>query len=95
MAGLWSTFIRTDGTKLHTCTIITTEANELMQKIHDRMPVILDGKSEKEWLNPRNTNIYTLTQLLKPYDFKKMKSYKVSPLVNNASNDLPECIKPV
>ena len=95
MAGLWSTFIRPDGTKLHTCTIITTEANELMEKIHDRMPVILDEKSEKEWLNPRNTNLYTLTQLLKPYDSKKMKSYKVSPLVNNASNDLEECIKPV
>ena len=66
-----------------------------MEKIHDRMPVILDEKSEKEWLNPRNTNLYTLTQLLKPYDSKKMKSYKVSPLVNNASNDLEECIKPV
>ena len=95
MAGLWSTFVKPDGTKLHTCTIITTEANELMKEIHHRMPVILDEKSEKEWLNPRNTNLYTLAQFLKPYDATKMKSYKVSSIVNASTNETPECIKPI
>ncbi len=92
MAGLWSTFTRLDGTKLHTTTIITTNANELMSEIHDRMPVILDDVSVKEWLNPRNQDLSQLSKLLKPYASKKMYSYEVSSLVNNARNDVKECI---
>ena len=92
MAGLWSTFTRPDGTKLHTTTIITTYANELMSKIHDRMPVILNDDSIKEWLNPRNQDLNQLSKLLKPYQSSQMYSYEVSSLVNNARNDLKECI---
>lgn len=95
MAGLWTTFTKEDGTKLHTCTIITTEANDVMKDIHERMPVILDEKSLITWLNPKENNIYSLSQLLKPYASHKMKSYQVSTFVNHASNDSKECIKPV
>lgn len=95
MAGLWSTFIRPDGTKLHTTTIITTKANEIMSEIHDRMPVILDDDSLKTWLNPKNQNLDQLTKIMKPYDSKMMYAYKVSPLVNNARNDMKECIAKV
>src|SRR5690606_443992 len=87
MAGLWSTFTRPDGTKLHTTTIITTEANELMQEIHDRMPVILDDDSVHDWLNPRNQDLNQLSKLFKPYPSKDMYSYEVSSIVNNARND--------
>jgi putative SOS response-associated peptidase YedK len=92
MAGLWSTFIRPDGTKIHSTTIITTRANELMSKIHDRMPVILDDESVKTWLNPRNQDLNMLSEVLKPFDSNKMYSYQVSQIVNNARNDLKECI---
>ncbi len=92
MAGLWNTFIREDGTKLHTCTIITTEANDLMKPIHERMPVILTEDMRKKWLDPRQTNLYELSKLLRPYDPKQMKAYKVSDIVNKAGYDTPDCI---
>jgi putative SOS response-associated peptidase YedK len=95
MAGLWSTFVKPDGSKLHTCTIITTEGNALMKDIHDRMPVILDDDAMKTWLNPRITNLYELSQLLKPYDSNRMKAYAVSTFVNASKNESPDCIKPL
>jgi len=95
IAGLWSSFTRTDGTKLYSCTIITCEANRLLGKIHDRMPVILDDSSLKRWLDPTFHDMTFLTQLLKPYDPDLMKMFPVSKLVNQVSNDSIECIKDI
>lgn len=95
MAGLWSTFVRPDGTKLYTCTIITCEANDLMKNIHDRMPVILDKASEKIWLNPQEDNPDTLSNLLIPFDSNQMTYYKISSLVNNASNESKDIINEI
>ena len=95
MAGLWSTFVRPDGTKLYTCTIITCEANDLMKNIHDRMPVILDKASEKIWLNPQEDNPDTLSSLLIPFDSNQMTYYKISSLVNNASNESKDIINKI
>jgi len=95
MAGIWSTFIRPDGTKLFTCAIITCEANAMMKNIHDRMPVILDKEAEKIWLNPKETNPEILSNLLLPYDANLMTYYPVSSLVNQASNELADTIKPI
>lgn len=93
MAGLWSVFIRPDGTKLFTCSIITCEANEMMTSIHDRMPVILTKETEKIWLNPSITDADVLSGILTPYESKDMTSYPVSNLVNSAANDSVEVIK--
>ncbi|MCR3906291.1 MAG: SOS response-associated peptidase [Tenericutes bacterium] len=93
MAGLWNTFTKDDGTKIHTCAIITTKANDMMSTIHDRMPVILSEDSRKSWLNPDNKDLNELSRLLNPYDSNQMESYQVSNIVNNASNDVPDCIK--
>jgi putative SOS response-associated peptidase YedK len=95
MAGLWSTYTKDDGSKLHTTTIITTSANELVSSIHDRMPVILTEESRKIWLNPSIKDFPTLQKVLTPYDANKMKAYRVSSLVNTATNDSIECIKEV
>jgi putative SOS response-associated peptidase YedK len=95
MAGLWSTYTKDDGSKLHTTTIITTSANELVSSIHDRMPVILTEESRKIWLNPSIKDFPTLQKVLTPYDANKMKAYRVSALVNTATNDSIECIKEV
>jgi putative SOS response-associated peptidase YedK len=92
MAGLWSTWSKEDGTKVHTCTIVTTEANQLMEPIHDRMPVILEAESKKLWLNPFEKNTNTLSKILKPYDSNLMTYYPVSTLVNAAKNDSKACI---
>jgi putative SOS response-associated peptidase YedK len=95
MAGLWSTYMKEDGSKLHTATIITTSANQLVKSIHDRMPVILTDESRKIWLNPRIKDFPTLQKVLTPYDASKMLAYRVSSLVNSATNESADCIKEV
>ncbi|KQL52484.1 hypothetical protein AN964_02300 [Heyndrickxia shackletonii] len=88
-AGLWDRWER-NGEKLQTCTIITTEANPLMEKIHDRMPVILTKETEKMWLD-RNVG-EEAKKVLIPYDHHEMEAYPISSLVNSPKNDGKELI---
>ncbi len=92
MAGLYDTWQAPDGSRLSTCTIITTTPNDLMADIHDRMPVILHPEDEAFWLDRSNSDIDALTALLKPYPADKMRAYPVSPIVGNVKNDSEECI---
>jgi putative SOS response-associated peptidase YedK len=94
MAGIWNTYIRPDGIKVHSCAIITTSANKLVADIHDRMPVILNQVDQKVWLNHLSDPI-ALKALLKPYPEVEMEAYEVSSIVNNAANDVVECINRV
>jgi len=94
-AGLWDERSNPDGEKLLTFTIITTSANELMELIHDRMPVILHEKDEGMWLDPQLNDTDKLSTLLKPYPAKEMEAYKVSTFVNSPKNNSPKCIEPV
>ncbi len=91
MAGLYDTWITADGGKIHTCTIITTEPNELMKDIHDRMPVILAVEDEKIWLD-KGQKVEQMKMLLKPYPAGEMMAYPVSKAVGNVKNDGPEYI---
>ncbi len=93
-AGLWDAWQKPDGDMLLSFTIITTEANDLMQPIHDRMPVILREKDEDIWLDPDLKDVKKLIPLLTPYPSDMMEGYEVSTLVNSPKNDSPECIKP-
>lgn len=92
-AGLWD---RWDKGKepLQTFTIITTDNNELIRPIHNRMPVILHQKDEAVWLDPELRDPEKLLTLLKPYPSDEMEMYEVSTIVNSPKNDVPECIKP-
>ncbi|MGG0773735.1 SOS response-associated peptidase [Bacillus rugosus] len=92
-AGLYEKWNTPEGNPLYTCTIITTKPNELMENIHDRMPVILTDENEKEWLNPKNTDSDYLKSLLLPYDADDMEAYQVSSLVNSPKNNSPELIE--
>lgn len=92
MAGIWNTFVKDDGTKVHTVAIVTTRANEMMETIHDRMPVILTKKGEDIWLNPVIQDKKQLEQVLIPYQKDKMHMYKVSKKVNKPSFDEEEAI---
>ncbi len=85
-AGLWEIHHSVDGNTLHTFTIITTQANEVISKLHDRMPVILSPQTEQIWLDT-NTPAEELKKLLKPFEAKKTRYYPVSPLVNSVTND--------
>jgi len=92
-AGLWDTWKQTDGTPLRTYTIVTTEPNDVLRPIHNRMPVMLTNHDAIEWLAVDDEIAHALT-LLKPYPPEKMEGYDVSTLVNNPRNDSPECIRP-
>ena len=95
IAGLWSTYVRLDGTKHHSTTIITTQANDLVSLVHDRMPVILTDESRKTWLNPRITDLRLLSTILRPYEPNQMYTYRVSSVVNSSKNENQACIIPV
>ena len=81
------------GESVEFCTILTTEANELMRPIHDRMPVILDTESEAVWLDPLAPT-EVLRSLLVPFPADQMDAYPVSSWMNNARNEGPKCIAP-
>ena len=91
-AGLWDEWVdKSTGEVLKTFTIITTEANELVKDVHDRMPVILTPEAEELWLN-NNEPVDALLDLLKPYNASDMKAYPVSPLINSPQNNTPEVL---
>ena len=92
-AGLWESWTAPDGEEIKSCTIITTEANELLKRIHDRMPVILTREAEAVWLDPAIQDPERLLPLLKPYSSEGMEVYPVSTKVNSPANDGPECIE--
>lgn len=83
-AGLWDLWEKQENAIL-SCTIITTSANDLVDPIHDRMPVILPREKEGEWLNAEDPT--RIMRLLRPYDSQAMDAYPVSTAVNNPAND--------
>lgn len=93
-AGLWESWKAPSGKTLDTFTIITTQANPEVNKVHDRMPVILNPKDEDHWLDPQETNMLVLSSLLKPYA-GELSFSPVSNRVNSPKNDDPECITPI
>jgi putative SOS response-associated peptidase YedK len=93
-AGLWEVWRDAEGSELQTCTILTTEPNELMAPIHNRMPVILEAADYDMWLHPDPDPEQGL-HLLRPYAAEKMAAYPVSTFVNNPRNDSSQCIEPI
>ena len=87
-AGLWDKWVSEDGEIIHSFTIITTSPNKMMEKIHDRMPVILHRDDEQRWISPKPDS--SLVELLKPYPAEMMEAWPVSNLVNSPKNDIPE-----
>ena len=94
LAGLWDVWRKPDGKKMESFTIITTEPNELIQPIHNRMPVILRPEDEAQWLDTSRTPFIKAKSLLKAYPNELMDAHDVSPIVNSAKYDGPECIQP-
>jgi putative SOS response-associated peptidase YedK len=94
-AGLWEHWTPAEGEPLETCTIITTEPNDLMAPIHNRMPVILAPTAYDQWLDPNFQQAESLKALLRPYTSEELTAYPVSTLVNNPRHDVPQCLEPV
>ena len=94
-AGLWDRWKNPDGQWVTTCSILTTTPNAVTSAVHDRMPVILDPDSHDLWLDPGMQDVTAISELLKPYDARLMRSYPVSARINHVANDDEECSAPV
>ncbi len=86
-AGLWDIWHGPDGRDIHSCTIITTQPNDLVATIHDRMPAILPAKAREMWLDTALHEEQALLPLLASYPADKMIARPVSRLVNNPKNE--------
>jgi putative SOS response-associated peptidase YedK len=95
MAGLFDRWKNAEGKIITTCTIVTTEANEIMKPIHHRMPVIIEPEHYDLWLSPQEIDVAKLAHLLKPCDPQLLKAFEVSVAVNSASHNSEDCILPV
>jgi len=94
-AGLWEDWHSPDGSNIKSCTIITTQPNELMAPIHNRMPVILPPDAYAQWLDNSPHQAADLLPLLASYPAEEMVAYPISTLVNSPFNDRPEILDPV
>ena len=79
----------------HTVSLITTAPNEVMRKIHDRMPVIVPVEEYAAWLDPGNADVTRLKEFIRSYPANKMRAHPVSARVNTPKNDDAELIAPV
>ncbi len=93
MAGIWDKWTNPEGEEIRSFAILTTTPNSLMEKIHDRMPVILDRDVEKRWIE--NAPAETLLELMRPCAASSLVAYPVSMLVNSPHQDSPEILEPV
>jgi putative SOS response-associated peptidase YedK len=71
---------------------VTTEANELMAKIHPRMPVILHVRDYDRWLDREETERLPI-DLLRPFESEEMEVYEANPKVGNVRNNSPEMLR--
>ena len=94
-AGLWEHWEGSEGMAIQSCTILTTTSNEVVGRIHDRMPVILSPTDYDRWLDPSIQEPAVLQTLLRPYPADEMTTYPVSTLVNSPANDNPGCTEPL
>lgn len=95
IAGLWEHWESLGGQAIETCTLLTTEPNELLAPIHNRMPVILDPNDYEQWLDPAQPQVDRLKSLLRPYPPVLMTASPVTLRVNNPKNDDPLCVEPL
>jgi putative SOS response-associated peptidase YedK len=90
-AGLWERWKPMEGEPLETFTILTTDPNELAERVHNRMPVILEPRDYERWMDARDP-ARPPVDLLRPYPAEKMRAWPVSDRVGNVRNDDPELL---
>lgn len=92
MAGLWQDGHGDGDDSLRSVTILTTEPNDVVEPIHDRMPVVLPESEEDRWLvaGPAERR-----ELCRPYPEDDLDAYPISTTVNNPENDAESVIEPL
>jgi len=97
IAGLWESWTGADGSALESCTLLTTTPNELMEPLHNRMPVIIEPDEYGDWLGDGRDadRVYQdhLHHLMRSYPAERMQAYPVDPYVGNARNEGATCIE--
>lgn len=93
LAGIWESWRSQDGVELETCSLITTEPNDLVRPLHDRMPVILREQAIEVWLDRAVEDPAVLQPLLAPTPAELMTAMPVNPRVNSVKNEGPECVE--
>ncbi|HLT21357.1 MAG TPA: SOS response-associated peptidase [Thermomicrobiales bacterium] len=97
-AGIWERWQDPTGeleTPLDSCAIITTNANDEMAQLHDRMPVILEPEEWDRWLDAELTDAEALADLLDPAEDHVIAYHPVTPDVGNVRNNRPDLIEPL
>lgn len=94
-AGLWTAWLGPTGEFIESCAILTTEPNEMLRQIHDRMPVIMDERGYDVWLSTEETDPRRLIHLLMPTPTDNLVMHPVSAHVNDPHIDDPECVVPI
>jgi putative SOS response-associated peptidase YedK len=95
IAGLWEHWEGTDGSVIESCTLLTTQPNELIRPLHNRMPVILHPRDYDLWLDRDVQQAEKLAPLLGAYPTGEMDAFPVSRFVNRPANDDPRCVEPL
>ena len=93
-AGLWENWKSPEDEWVRSCTILTTAANSFIEPVHNRMPVILSEETVPLWLDPLTETPDNLEPMLVPAPPELLAVREVSPVVNNARSEGPECIAP-
>jgi putative SOS response-associated peptidase YedK len=95
LAGLWETYIGTDGAEIDTACILTTEANAATAAVHDRMPAILAPNDFEPWLNCDEVSATEAAALLRPAPEDALTFYEIGPDIGRVTCDGPELQQPL
>ncbi len=93
-AGLWETWRAPDGSTVESCALITTEPNELMRPVHNRMPVMLAPAEVDLWLDPTATEVAAVAPVLHVPRAEEMSAMRVDDYVSNVQHEGPACLAP-
>ena len=95
LGGIYSVWKSSSGRDVYSCSVLTTQANALVQPVDDRMPVILRPENYEKWLSNKPLESAELNKLLKAYSMTEMAVNRVSEDVNDIENNSPELIQPI
>lgn len=94
-AGIWDIWTDSAGKSIETCAILTTTANDLLTRIHDRMPVMLTKENMSRWMDVGELPDATCSELFSPLAANRMKGVRVDTKMNNPRYEAADAIQPI
>lgn len=90
MAGIWEHWLGADGSEIETMAIVTVASNRNLERIHDRMPALLEPASFATWLDVKNVRDREAARLLVPAPDDHVELLEVSSAINNVRHEGPD-----